>query len=243
MTMTGDRLVDFTFPRTLEVTPGTLYYCRLEWVRGYPCWVGGRLHDFYPRGAAFGYLPNPFGGPIQNLNWGGYDLVFAAGTGRSRTGITPGEYLQWGLLRGLGSLDEFGDPDADGVSTFVEFLRDTNPMVPDRPANSRAHLIEVEGVAHLAWTVPTPVRIEYAATPEGTVIGGLEGVNDVFTAFAELQPPAPDPLRLMEVLPAASAGLPPLSPFHRYRTFRLTEPVTEVPRGFIVNRVGLRSAE
>lgn len=227
----------FAFPETIPVTPGATYFCRVEFVTGYPTWVGGRLHDFYPGGRAFGYLPNPFGGPIQHLNWGQYDLVFATGTGRGTTGVTVGEYLQWGLLRGLRDYDEWGDPDDDGDSLFVEYLRDADPRGAGGSAKSRGHVVEADGARYLAWTVATPARFDYRSTAAGAIRGGTAAAADVFAPALDVQGSGLPGVSLLEVLPALAEGLPAISPTHRYRTFRLSEPVGSRPSAFILNRV------
>lgn len=229
----------FTFPESIAITPGSTYFCHLQFLDGHPSWVGGRLHDFYPRGSAFGYLPNPFGGPIQRLDWHRYDLVFAQGTGRSTTGVTPGELLQWSLSRGTVAFDENADPDEDGRSTFAEYLRDTHPADAGEPARSRVHLLDINGSLHVAWTLATPQRLEYLITPEGSVRASIGHALDHLSPADSLSESLSSTSRLVEVLPAVADGLPSLSPFHRYRTFRLDRPVTDEPHSFIINRVSI----
>ncbi|MBX3747575.1 MAG: hypothetical protein KF833_19880 [Verrucomicrobiae bacterium] len=227
----------FSFPDSVPVTPGTRIFCRIEWLDGHPTWVGGRLHDFYPAGGAFGYLPNPFGGPIQNLNWHLYDLVFAQGTGRPPSGVPPGEFLQWALTRGLDTFDETADLDGDGRSALIEYLRDTDPLSSKDPARSRAHLIELDGAHHLAWTFAAPVRLEYLHRADGSVAAGTGHAVDALVPIPHLAAPASQGARLVEVVPALADTLPPLSPFHRYRTFRFEHPISRAPHGFILHRV------
>ncbi|MBE7501386.1 MAG: hypothetical protein HS113_13985 [Verrucomicrobiales bacterium] len=229
----------FSFPQSVPVTPGATYYCRVEHVSGYPAWVGGRLHDFYAGGRAFGYLPNPFGGPIQNLNWGQYDLVFATGTGRGKTGVTVGEYLQWGLSRGLRDYDEWGDADEDGEPLFIEYLRDADPRGAGGSAKSRWHVVEADGARYLAWTVATPARFDYRSTAAGSIRGGTDAAADVFAPALDVQGSRLPGFGLLEVVPALDEGLPAISPAHRYRTFRLNEPVASRPSAFILNCVML----
>lgn len=227
------------FPRTLPVVPGATYYCRLEVVRGYPCWVGGRLQDFYPGGGAFGYLPNPFGGPIQDLNWGRYDLVFACGSGRGPAGLGLGVLLQWGLVRGLADYDELGDPDEDRHPTFLEYLRDGNPVGAGEDGRNRAHLVEVEGQRYLAWTLATTAGLEYRREEGSEAIASAGRIRDRFSALTRIGGEPGGGLVVIEMDRPVTNGLPPVSPFHRYRTFRLTEPITTRAQGFLVNSVSL----
>lgn len=229
----------FTFPRSVAVTPGTLYYCRLEWVRGYPSWVGGRLQNFYPAGGAFGYLPNPFGGPVQDLRRQQYDLVFAQGSGRGITGVTPGQLISWGLPYGLDEYGELDDPDDDKVSNLVEYFRDTNPADRTDVRKSRVHLVASNDERYLAWTVAVPAELGYLPMGGGA-FGGLAGhALDRFEPGTRIGNADWGGLRLVEVVPALAEGLAPLSSFHRYRTFRLSEPVAAAPQGFILNRLSL----
>jgi hypothetical protein len=187
----------------------------------------------------FGYLPNLSGGLFQDLDWGRNDLVFAAGNGRRVTGVSPGVLMQWGTPYGLGNFSERGDPDQDGDSTSVEYLRDGDPTGPGKPGKSRTHFVELDRTRYFAWTVALPARIEYAANPEGVIRGTTGLAADVFAPAVDPLGNRPPGLRLVEVVPAVAAGpgLPPVSPFHRYRTFRLSEPASSSAQGYIVNRV------
>lgn len=233
----------FTFPQTVPVTAGRVYYCRLERVSGYPSWAGGRLQNFYPRGGAFGYLPNPFGGPVQNLNWQHYDLVFAQGTGRGVTGIPVGQFISWGLPLGLQDYEEWSDLDEDGVPTWLEFLRDTDPIASGSVRRSRVQLVDIAGEEYLSWTVATPVWLDYQPESDGTVRGRTRSATDTFTPLAGIQGVGQGGLRLTEVTPPIAEGLPALSSSHRYRTFRLSEPTAVAPHGFIVNRLVLAESD
>lgn len=229
----------FSFPQSVSVAPGTRIFCRIEWLDGHPTWVGGRLHDFYAAGGAFGYLPNPFGGPIQNLDWHRYDLVFAQGTGRPPSGVPPGEFLQWALTRGLDTFDETADLDGDGRSALIEYLRDTDPLSSNDPPRGRAHVIDKDGARHFAWTFAAPNGLEYVERDDGALAARAGHVLDVLVPTPHLAAPASREVRLVEVVPALADHLPPLSPFHGYRTFRLEHPISLAPHGFIVHQAQL----
>jgi hypothetical protein len=98
------------FPESVRVTPNQMCYGRLDSLAGHPRWAGGRLQDFLPRGEAFGFLPNPFRGPVQDLRWDRYDLAFAHGYGRSPLGAAVSDYVQWARHRGLNPVAEDSDP-------------------------------------------------------------------------------------------------------------------------------------
>jgi hypothetical protein len=233
----------FTFPQTLSLTPGVTYYCQLQFVRGYPTWVGGRLHNFYPRGSAFGYLPNPFGGPPQNLNWAGYDLVFAMGTGRSILGAALAEYLQWAQTQAGVQTEELLNTDPEGRINLVNFLRDAAQPDLATPSKSRQHFVSVDGVPHFALTVATLARLDYVPGPEGDLRALSGPTMDMFAPRSAGLGPTTGGLRLIEVIPAVADGLPPLSPFHRYRTFRLSQSVAEAVQGYVHNQVHVETSD
>jgi hypothetical protein len=230
--------VFFAFPETVSVTVDETYYCRLEMVEGYPSWAGGRLQNFYHRGAAFGFLPDPFGRPPQDLNWDAYDLVFAVGRRARLADLLHPEFAAWCSGHGLGAADPLGDPDADGELTFGEYLRDGDPTGGGGRGIVDPQLVNIGDAVFLSVTFAAPARLAYAAGPGGSLVASVDGVaSDRFEVSLDLEGGSADGLGFVEVVPPLSAGLPPLSSSHGYRTFRLSEPVSGLPRAFVTNRV------
>lgn len=139
------------------------------------------------------------------------------------------------------SAREDDDPDGDGRNNFLEFLRDTNPIEPHDPPRSRVHLVEVDGVRHLAWTFAPPSRLHCESEDDDSLASITGHAVDVVSASTEIGGGGRQ-VRLMEVIPAVVEGLPPVSPFHRYRTVRLDRPVSDATHGFIVNRIRVRES-
>lgn len=228
----------FRFPETITVIAGETYYCRLEMLEGYPCWAGGRLQNFYSGGRAFGYLPDPYGRPPQNLRWDGYDLVFAVGSRRRPIDLPDGDYAEWCATHGLADPDPSQDPDSDGQSNLTEYLRDGDPGSGSDLGKGIGHFVDVDGQRFWAATVATPAGLDYAAYPDGTVGAVVNGaLSDRFLASVKLSDFADTDIGLVESIPAFTNGLPPLPSSHVYRTFRLNKAVSAAPQGFIVNRV------
>lgn len=123
------------------------------------------------------------------------------------------------------------DADGDGIDNLSEFALDGDPSNPTDSGKSRGIVSAFSGSRHFSLTLPIRSGTSFSgpgdlvSAPANSLIYRLQGTYNLsdFTS--------PD---LIEVSPALDAGLPALSsPAWQYRTFRLAQPVSSQPRGFI----------
>lgn len=123
------------------------------------------------------------------------------------------------------------DADGDGLDNLSEFALDGDPSNPTDSGKSRGVVSDFSGSRHFSLTLPIRSGTSFSgpgdlvSAPANSLIYRLQGTYNLsdFTS--------PD---LIEVSPALDAGLPALSsPAWQYRTFRLAQPVSSQPRGFI----------
>ena len=130
------------------------------------------------------------------------------------------------------------DADGDGVVNLIEFALNGDPSNPANSGKSRGLVSEISGSRYFSLTLPVRAGAVFSGPgdlvsgPVSSLIYRIQGSFNL-TDFTTAD--------LVEVIPALDAGLPALSSnAWRYRTFRLTNPVTTDYRGFI--RVGIQAA-
>ena len=181
------------------------------------------------------------------MNASAQDIALLDDAGQP-TGITlvsvmhtpnPTAYELWAYRNGLNGrdADPDADPNGDDLSNAGHHGLNTDPLSTDgRQRHGRLHFeIVGEGAASFG-TLTLPVRDACVFVPGSKPIATAPQFRNAQIVY-ELRPYADlgngQPLQMREIVPARSAGLPPLDPGWGYRTVQFLDSTRAVPRAFV----------
>ncbi len=127
------------------------------------------------------------------------------------------------------------DPDADGAKNFLEYALDGNPASGVAGGKIRNAVTNISGANYQTITLPVRAGMTFSSTsgPQVSNITANEGIGYTIQGSYDL---ANWTGSVVEVTPALSSGLPPLSTTtgaYVYRTFRLSQTMAAQPKGFL----------
>lgn len=158
-----------------------------------------------------------------SLGVGALDARFAEGTGTLTVGTPFQNFMAaYPALTGDDALPD-SDPDGDGLSNAAEFIMGGTAPNSGSAANRPVSAL-TGGHLTLSLLVPTGTTFAGSPSPSATVKGvqvAVGGSLDLATFARGVEETALNP-----ALPAASSG-------YEWHTFRLSDPVSSQPRGFL----------
>ena len=140
-------------------------------------------------------------------------------------------YHGWSAAHGLGISGNAGiadDPDGDGSPNFEEFAHDSDPLSGSDSGKKQAAIESIEGASYFTYTFP--VRNGAVFTGAVTLSATVDGITYAVSSSHDL---FDFDESLVEITPALATDLPPLSDGWSYRTFRMSQSITELSTGFI----------
>lgn len=179
--------------------------------------------------AAGVYGHSSTGATNGGLGVGALDARFASGTGTltvvsNPPSNSPFETFMAGFpgLTGNDALPE-ADPDGDGLSNLAEFIMGGTAPDTGSAANRPVEAV-ISGHLTISTLVPGGATFAGSPSPSATVQGvqvAVGGSLDLATFDRGVEKTAPNP-----GLPSAPSG-------YEWHTFRLSEPISSQPRGFL----------
>ena len=165
--------------------------------------------------ANFSYtnLPPGYSGTFSIA--GGTQLLFQV------TPLTPLQswrLAHFGTAANSGNAADFANPDGDEYVNLLEFARDGDPNRTARDGKMVSQFTTISGTSYFTLTLPIVAGATFSgagekvSAPAANIIYRIQGSLDLLD-FASTP--------VIEVTPALSEGLPPLSPGWEYRSFRL----------------------
>ena len=124
------------------------------------------------------------------------------------------------------------DPDGDGCPNLKEFAFDGNPLSGTGDKKFQLEVIEISTEEYLTMTFPVFTGTSFTGTPSPS--GTQDGLTYTIQGTLDLNDWTED---LIEVTPADSTGLPPLSPGWEYRSFRTSAAISSPGNAFL--RIGI----
>ncbi len=156
-----------------------------------------------------------------------YDAVDHAGnsaTQQTRTVTVLSPYQVWvgGYVLPQGEEGLGDDPNEDGILNLDHFAHDSDPMGSNGDEGKRRYEESTVGVnSYFTLTLPIRTGAVFTGSPLRATV---DGVRYEVVGFFDLTAGS---TTVLEVTPALSTGLPPLSSAdYEYRTFRLSTPAT-----------------
>ena len=173
------------------------------------------------------------------------DYAYNDGSGPNHIAVViPTPFQKWAQARGLsaGINDSpAADPNHDGISNLVHFAFDTDPLGNGgNEGKQRLELATAGGSErYLTLTLPVRKNAVFSGSPPQATIDGM-----IYRIPGDDDLAAPHTLGTVAVSPALDAGLPALGDYDgtagadwEYRSFRLSDPTTVRPAGYILPEV------
>jgi hypothetical protein len=158
--------------------------------------------------------------------------------------VIPAPFHKWAQARGLsaGINDSpAADPNRDGISNLAHFAFDTDPLGNGGNEGKQRLELATDGDSERYLTLTLPVRKNavFSGSPPQATIDGM-----IYRIPGDDDLAAPHTLGTVAVSPALDAGLPALGDYDgtagadwEYQSFRLSDPITVRPAGFILKEV------
>ena len=173
----------------------------------------------------------------------GYKVVYAYDNGGGAANIALVKltaFESWAaelsLPPGQDGVDD--DPNGDGVPNIAHFAFNTDPL-GDGSDEGKTRLVveEVGGTDYLTITLPIRNGATFSGSP---LTSNLIDDLLIYSILGDTDLKAPWDLPVVEVVPALDTGLPVTGVDWEYRSFRLSDPFSDLPRAFI--RVGVTTS-